>query len=100
MPYKDKEKQAEYQRTWQRQRRSAEVKPSRGRTLNLDEIKTARGLLDILADTISEVNAAAGDIFMKARLKGYLISIGLKCVETADLEARIEALENGRVIRH
>ena len=93
MPYKDPEKQAQYQREWQRQKRAAEVKHPPSRTLNPEEIKNARGLLDLLADTIAEVNEAEGDVFIKARLKGYLISIGLKLVETADLEARLTSLE-------
>ena len=100
MPYSDKEKQRQYQREWQRNKRAAEVKPSHGRTLNLDEIRTARGLLQELANTLGEVNEAKGDIFMKARLKGYLIAIGLKAVEVADLEARIARLEEGYTINH
>lgn len=93
MPYKDQERQKEYQRQWQREKRAAEVKPSTNRTLNPDDIKNAQGLLELLADTITEVDQADGDIFIKARLKGYLISIGLKCVETAELEARLSSLE-------
>ena len=96
MPYKDPEQKREYQRNYQReyqrQKRAGEHKPL-VKTLNPEDIRTARGLLDLLSDTIAEVSAADGDIFMKARLKGYLISIGLKCVETAELEDRITKLE-------
>jgi len=34
-----------------------------------------------------------GDIFMRARTAGYLISIGLKAIEVADLETRVTNLE-------
>jgi hypothetical protein len=96
MPYKDPEKQAEYQRNYQReyqrQKRSAKVKPI-VKTLNPDDIRSAKGLLDLLTETLAEVSEAEGDVFIKARLKGYLISIGLKCVETAELEERLRILE-------
>ena len=97
MPYKDPEKQRtyqrEYQREYQRVKRSGEGKPV-VKTLNPEDIQTAKGLLELLTNTIAEVSAAKGDVFMKARLKGYLISIGLKCVETADLESRLTEIEN------
>ncbi len=96
MPYKDKEQQAAYQREWQRQKRAA-VKSSPCRTLNPEDIKTAQGLLDTLADVIADVNAAEADTLIKARCMGYLISIGLKCIETADLEQRITMLEENRI---
>ena len=93
MPYKDPEKQKEYQREWQRIKKAGESGKPHVRTLNHEHIQTAKGLLELLTLTIAEVSAAKGDVFMKARLKGYLISIGLKCVETADLEKRIAELE-------
>ncbi len=93
MPYKNPEKQKEYQRNWQREQKAAQGSKITKRTLNLEEVQTAKGLLDLLARTLEEVETAGGDVFIRARLKGYLISIGLKCVETADLEGRITALE-------
>lgn len=93
MAYKDPEKQAAYQREWQRQRRAGETRTP-CKTLNPEDIRSAKGLRDLLTETIAEVSDAGGDVFMKARLKGYLISIGLKCVETADLEERIASLES------
>jgi hypothetical protein len=94
MAYKDPEKQRDYQRQWQRQKRAAEVGGTTScRTLNPEDIRTAQGLRDLLSDVITDVAAAEGDVFMKARLIGYLVAIGIKTVETADLEARITALE-------
>ncbi len=99
MPFKDKEKQRAYQREYQRLRRAGQPTGSRGievlRVSNLEQTETARGLLRILGGLIGDVlTAKEGDIFMKARTAGYLISIGLKAVEVADLEARLTSLEN------
>ena len=95
MPYKDQEQQREYQREYQRLKRAGLTKKGKTphKTLNPEDIRTAKGLLAALTDTIAEVDSAKGDVFIKARLKGYLISIGLKAVETADLEQRITELE-------
>ena len=96
MPYKDPEKQKEYQRQWQRQRRTGETVGFKVlRVSSPEEIRTARGLLIVLGNLIGEVlTTKQGDVFMKARTAGYLISIGLKAVEVADLEARLTDLEN------
>ena len=96
MPYKDPEKQKEYQRQWQRQRRAGETVGFKVlRVSSPEQVKTAQGLLGVLADLIREVlTTKEGDIFMRARTAGYLINIGLKAVEVADLEARLNNLEN------
>jgi len=96
MPYKDPERQKEYQRQWQRSRRAGE---SRGfkviRVSSPEEIRTANTLLTVLAGLIKEVlETKEGDVFMRSRTAGYLISIGLRAVEVADLESRITNLEN------
>jgi len=60
-----------------------------------EEVRIAQELLGVLGDLIEEVlTTREGDIFMRARTAGYLISIGLKAVEVADLEARLTSLEN------
>jgi hypothetical protein len=96
MPYKDKEKQKEYQREWQRQRWAGETVGFKVlRVSSPEEVRTAQGLLGVLGNLIGEVlTTKQGDIFMRARTAGYLISIGLKAVEVADLEARLMNLEN------
>ena len=96
MPYKDPEKQKEYQREWQRQRRAGETVGFKVlRVSSPEEVRTAQGLLCVLGNLIGEVlTTKHGDIFMRARTAGYLISIGLKAVEVADLEARLTSLEN------
>jgi hypothetical protein len=96
MPYKDPEKQKEYQRQWQRSRRAGETVGFKVlRVSSPEEIRTAQGLLGVLSGLIKEVlTTKQGDIFMRARTVGYLISIGLRAVEVADLEARLTNLEN------
>ena len=94
MPYKNQETRREYMRQYQRERRAGTGNSKTpGKTLTPEDIRTAKGLLAALTDTISEVDRAKGDVFIKARLKGYLISIGLKAVEVANLEGRITELE-------
>ena len=99
MPFKDKEKQREYQRDYQRLRRAGQPTAGVGievlRVSNLEQTETARGLLRVLGGLIGEVLATEkGDVFMRSRTAGYLISIGLKAVEVADLEGRLTNLEN------
>ena len=96
MPYKDPEKQKEYQRQWQRSRRAGETVGFKVlRVSSPEQVRTAQGLLGVLGSLIGEVlTTEQGDIFMRARTAGYLISIGLKAVEVANLEARLARLEN------
>ncbi|MFC1906708.1 hypothetical protein ACFLW8_01295 [Chloroflexota bacterium] len=96
MPFKDKEKQKEYQRDWQRQRRAGTNEGFKVLRVHSPEaVKTAHGLLGVLGHLLEEVlSTEQGDIFMRARTAAYLINIGLKAVEVADLEARITSLEN------
>jgi len=103
MPYKDPETQKSYQREWQRQRRAgrptrSQVLPGRFKVLRVsapEEIRTAHTLLNILGGQIRAVlETDEGDVFMRARTAGYLISIGLRAVEVADLESRVAELED------
>ena len=99
MPYKDKEKQAEYQREWQRMKKAGDNKTP-GRTLNPEQVRTAQGLLELLSDVIAEVRGTEADPFIRARCIGYLAAITIKTIETAVLEQRITALEEGRTFKH
>lgn len=99
MPYRDKSKQRAYQRDYQRLRRAGQPTGSRGieviRVSNLEQTETASGLLRVLGHLIEQVlKTNEGDVFMRSRTAGYLISIGLRAVEVADLEGRITNLEN------
>jgi hypothetical protein len=101
MGYKDPLKQKEYQRQWQRARRAGDATKFKViRVSSPDEIKTASALLFVLSGLIKEVlDTDKGDVFLRARTAGYLISIGLKAVEVADLEARLIKLEEVDQIR-
>ena len=96
MPYKDVSKQREYQRQWQRARRAGQVVGFKVlRVSSPEEIRTANALLTVLAHLIKQVlETKEGDVFMRSRTAGYLISIGLKAVEVAELEGRLTNLEN------
>ena len=93
MPYKDPEKRKAYQREYSRQRRAGSTKKSPSNLPSALKMTTAQDVLDLLGETINEVREAEADVLVKARVIGYLAGVTLKAVETADLEARIEALE-------
>lgn len=92
MPFKDAEKQREYQRNWQRDKRAGV--PSRRVQSSKEDIHSAQGMLDALADILSQLMAADADLFQKARVVAYVVSVGLRACETAELERRIGALED------
>ena len=99
MPFKDPERRRSYNREYQRLRRAGQPTGNRGieviRVSNLEQTKTASGLLCVLSNLIKQVlDTKEGDVFMRSRTCGYLISIGLRAVEVADLESRITNLEN------
>lgn len=93
MPYADLEKRREYHRDYQRRRRTG---LTGSQTSNLDgpvRIKTAKDVLMLLEETINQVREAKVDALVRARCLGFLASISLKAVETADIEGRVKALE-------
>lgn len=57
------------------------------------KVTSAQDVLDLLGETIGEVREAEADVLVKARVIGYLAGVTLKAVETAELEARLLALE-------
>jgi hypothetical protein len=93
MPYKDPEKRKAYQRDYSRRRRAGSPKKSPSNLPGTLKVTTARDVLELLSETIGEVREAEGETFVKARVIGYLAGVTLKAVETADLEARLAALE-------
>jgi hypothetical protein len=64
-------------------------------------LKTAADVLALLEQQVNAVRTdeAAGPL-EKARLIGYLAGLGLKAIETGNLEARIEMLEAVLKQRH
>jgi hypothetical protein len=96
MPYKSKERQREYQRQWQRDRRASV--PSKVQS-SIEEIRTAEGMLNILSKLLKQLMAAKVDLFLKARTVAYVVSVGLKATEVAELERRLNILEDKILIR-
>ena len=99
MPFKDPERRRSYNREYQRLRRAGLPTGSRRVDTRVTSIpeqtKTASGLLCVLSNLIKGVlQTKQGDIFIRSRTAGYLISIGLRAVEVADLEGRVTNLEN------
>ncbi len=92
MPFKSKEKQREYQRNWQRDRRAGV--PSKRVQSSTEDIRTAQGMLDVLTELLSQLIKAEADLFLKARTIAYVVSVGLKACETAELERRLNVLED------
>ena len=95
MPFKDPEKQRDYQREYMRlQRRGLNFTPAQVSIPLEFKLKTAQDILKLLAEQICAVkeDQEAGTL-EKARVIAYLASIALRAVETSELEARVEALE-------
>jgi len=93
MPYKNPEKKRDYQREYKRLQRGA-LTPAQVSIPLEFKLKTAQDILELLAEQICAVkrDPEAGTL-EKARTIGYLASIALRAVETAELEARVEAIE-------
>jgi hypothetical protein len=84
-----------YQREYQRLRKAGLKQTPAKTPVPLEfRLQTAQDVIDLLAEQIAAVkqDEEAGTL-EKARTIGYLLTIALKAIETADLEARIEALE-------
>lgn len=93
MPYADPEKRKAYQRDYSRRRRAGLPGKSPSNLPRTLKVTTARDVLELLSETIGEVRKTKGETFVKARVIAYLAGVTLKAVETADIEARLEALE-------
>ena len=68
------------------------MKPVRG-TLSPADTQTAAGMLAVLSEQIAILRELDADPFMRARCLAYVASVGLRAVETAELEARLTELE-------
>ena len=95
MPFADPERRREYQRERARLRRAGRADaPVKAELPEPVRIKTARDVLELLAE---QINALRADLSLgtveRARCLGGLAGVALRAVETADLEARLAALE-------
>ena len=95
MPYRNPERQREYQREYGRMRRAGDTQ-SPGQTLVPLPfcLKTAADVLKLLEEQVAAVRGEpnAGTL-EKARCVGYLAGVALKAIEAGDLAARLEAVE-------
>ncbi len=95
MPYKDPEKQRDYQREYKRMQRAGSSQTP-GQTLIPMSfwLNTPQDVLALIEEKVNAVREEpeAGTL-EKARAVGYLAGIALKAVEVADLSGRVEALE-------
>ena len=95
MPYRDPEKQRDYQREYKRMQRAGSSQTPGQTLVPLPfRLKTARDVLALIEEQVNAVREEpeAGTL-EKARAVGYLAGIALKAVEVADLSGRVEALE-------
>jgi hypothetical protein len=101
MPFADVERRREYQRERARLRRAGRTDaPVRAELPAPVRIKTARDVLELLGEQINVLRAdlSLGTI-ERARCLGGLAGVALRAVETADLEARLAALETALKVR-
>ena len=96
MPFRDPERRRQYQRDRARLRRAGRADaPAKVALPDPVRIQTARDLLDLLGE---QINILRCDLSLgtveRARTLGALAGVALRAVETADLEARLAALEN------
>ena len=101
MPFKDPEDRRAYQREWASFRRAGRTEsPARVDIPEPVRIETARDVLTMLGE---QVNLVRADINLgtieRARCLGGLAGVALRAVETADLEARLAALEAVLAVR-
>ena len=95
MPYRDPEKQRDYQREYKRMQRAGSSQTPGQTLVPLPfRLKTAQDVLALIEEQVNAVREEpeAGTL-EKARAIGYLAGIALKAVEVADLSGRVEALE-------
>lgn len=100
MPYKDPADRRAYDADYKRLRRAG--CPTLSSPLVPPEVRlqTARDVLQLLADQVNAVRAAAeADPLDKARTIGFLAGIALRAIEAGDQQARIEALERALKVR-
>jgi len=91
-PYKDPNKQRDYQRNWARSRVS--TKASKSEPGLKWRLETADDLKGVLEAVVSELMGAEDlDLGVKGRVIASLLSVGVKLLEVGNLEERLSKLE-------
>jgi hypothetical protein len=92
MPYKNPEKQRQYQREYNKKRRGGLIKKT---ATHKTRVMTAEDLRVLLEEVVETVRQARDDLELEAwariLLKG--IEVGIKIVEVTDIDRRLTALE-------
>ena len=96
MPYRDPERQRDYQREYGRMRRVGGAQTPNQNAIPLPfRLKTAADVLTLLEE---QMGAVRGDASLttveRARAIGYLAGVSLRAIEAGDLAARLEAVES------
>jgi hypothetical protein len=96
VPYRDPDRQREYQREYARLRRVGDSQtPSQTVVPVTFRLRVAADVVALLEEQVAVVRAdpAAGTL-ERARCIGYLAGVALRAIEAGDLAARLEALED------
>ncbi len=90
MPYKDPNEAREYQRNYQRKRRTGTA----SKTLTRQTLATVEDLRVVFERITNEVlNDADLDLGIKARVIAQLLKVGVDLIENGSLEQRVIELE-------
>lgn len=94
MTFKDPEVSKAYHRDYKRNKRSGSAPSSATRTTPIEwRAACAEDLRVILESQLSELMNSEIDVAVKSRAVAALLSIGVRLIESASLEARIVELE-------
>jgi hypothetical protein len=95
LPYRDKNKQRDYQREYKRNKRRGSTTPPGSVDLPASfRLRTAQDLVDIIEQQIAAVQGdPTARTLDKARCVASLISVALRALDQRDLTLRVEALE-------
>jgi len=96
MPYKDPNKQREFQRNWQRKRRGSVGTSHNGEpTIKLEwRLSTADDLKSVLETIVSELMCdTESDLCVRGRVIASLLTVGVRLLEVGSIEERLERLE-------
>lgn len=95
MPYRDPEQRRTYHRDYARARRAGEIIPRVKPAIpSAARAATAADVVRILAGQVEAVRRARRlGVVERARAVGYVASVLLRAIETADLAKRLEELE-------
>jgi hypothetical protein len=94
MPYKDPIKQRDYNREYQRKRRSKDGYSSKIGVTAEWKLSTADDLKSVLETMVSEIMSSDSlDLGVKGRVVASLLTVGVRLLEVGSIEERLEKLE-------